>query len=55
MKDFIKVFLLIAASVALYWGLFLLYLKVNPFLIAFIGLIIAVAIILSAILIWKKR
>jgi hypothetical protein len=55
MKDFIKVFFLLVAVVALNWGLFLLYSRVNPFVLAFIGLIVAVAVILSAILLWKRR
>jgi hypothetical protein len=55
MKDFIKVFFLIAGAFALYFGLFMLNLKVNPFVLALIAIVIAVAIILTAILIWKKR
>jgi hypothetical protein len=55
MKDFIKVFFLIVAVAVLNWILFLLYTKVNPLLLAFMGLIAAVAIILSAILLWKRK
>ncbi|MFL5727977.1 MAG: hypothetical protein ACJ75J_00705 [Cytophagaceae bacterium] len=45
MKDFLRVFVLFLAAMIFYGGLFLLRVSVNPFLLSFIGIFVAVSVI----------
>ncbi len=54
MKDFFRVFLLLASGIALYLAVFLLG-SVNPFILLIVRIVISVAVILCMILLFKKK
>jgi hypothetical protein len=54
MKDFLKVFLLLAAGIAFYMAIFLLG-SVNPLILLVLRILIPVAVILGMILLFSKK
>jgi hypothetical protein len=54
MKDFLKVFLLLAAAIAFYMALFLLG-SANPLILITLRILIPVTVILAMILLFKKK
>jgi hypothetical protein len=55
MKDFFKVLIMMAGVALGVLGLYVLTTKIAPVMVAYIGLAMAVGIILYAILLWKKK